>query len=136
MALGEDDQEGTGGKQTEMGRKVLVPYGVYVARGFFNPHFADQTGLTDEDLELFWRALVNMWDLDRSSSRGMMASRGLYAFSHDSRLGNAPAHVLLERVSLERNDGVAAPRSFSDYTVSIPNESDMPQGVTLTRLVG
>ena len=118
-----------------LGRKALVPYGVYVAHGFYNPHFAEQTGVTDKDLELFWQALISMWDLDRSSSRGLMACRGLYTFSHDSRLGNAPAHTLFERVSVQRKDGVAAPRRFSDYTVTI-DEADMPRGVTLTPLVG
>ncbi len=124
----------TGGKQTEMGRKALVPYGLYRAHGFFNPHFAKQTGVTEEDLSLFWQALQNMWDLDRSASRGMMACRGLYVFSHESSLGNAPAHLLFERLQVERRPEVAAPRLFKDYVVSI-DDAGMPAGVTLTRLV-
>lgn len=118
-----------------MGRKALVPYGLYRSHGFFNPHFAKQTGADSEDLDLFWQALQQMWDLDRSSSRGMMACRGLYVFSHESPLGNAPAHVLFERVSVNRKQGVEAPRSFSHYTVEI-DEAGLPSGVTLTRLVG
>lgn len=118
-----------------MGRKALVPYGVYRSHGFFNPHFAKQTGADSEDLDLFWQALQQMWDLDRSSSRGMMACRGLYVFSHESPLGNAPAHVLFERVRASARPGVVAPRSFSDYTVEV-DDGALPEGVTLTRLVG
>ncbi|MBS1966506.1 MAG: type I-C CRISPR-associated protein Cas7/Csd2 [Chloroflexi bacterium SZAS-1] len=134
VVVSEETGEGKSGKQTEMGRKSLVPYGLYRAHGFFNPHFAAKTGTTSADLELFWMALQMMWDLDRSASRGMMACRGLYIFTHESKLGNAPAHKLLDRVSIIRNEGVIAPRSFRDYRVSV-NETDMPQGVALTRLV-
>jgi len=88
----------------------------------------------EADLELFWDALVNMWDLDRSAARGMMSLRGLYVFTHDRKLGNAPAHELFERIRPTLNDGVASPRKFSDYTVDAGD--DLPDGVTLTRLVG
>ncbi len=128
-----DDGETTGGKVTEMGRKSLVPYGLYRAHGFFVPSFAEQTGFDSEDLGLFWTALQMMWDLDRSASRGLTGCRGLYIFSHDSKLGNAPAHKLFERVTVERSPDVVAPRAFSDYTVRI-DETEMPGGVTLTRL--
>jgi CRISPR-associated protein Csd2 len=124
----------TTGKQTEMGRKALVPYGLYRASGFFNPHFAKQTGVTTEDLELFWQALQLMWDTDRSASRGMLACRGLYIFSHASSLGDAPAHKLLDRVRVERRSDLAAPRSFKDYSVVV-EETDLTEKVTLTRLV-
>lgn len=124
----------TGGKQTEWGRKALVPYGLYRAHGFFNPHFAKQTGVTAEDLSLFWEALQGMWDLDRSASRGMMACRGLYVFSHESNLGNAPAHVLFERVTVSRRPEVEAPRSFAHYEVKVDGAA-LATGVTLTRLV-
>ncbi len=117
-----------------MGRKSLVPYGLYRAYGFFNPHFAKQTGATAEDLDLFWTALQMMWDLNRSASRGMMACRGLYIFSHTSSLGDAPAHKLLERVTAAKHAGVVASRSFGDYSVSV-NTADMPDKVTLTTLV-
>lgn len=124
----------TTGKQTEMGRKSLVPYGLYRAHGFFNPHFASQTGVTSEDLALFWQALQMMWDTDRSASRGMMACRGLYIFSHESSLGNAPAHKLLERVVVARRPEVTAPRSFHDYTVQV-DATALPEKIALSRLV-
>ncbi len=118
-----------------MGRKATVHYGLYLAHGFFNPHFAQRTGATSEDLGIFWQALQMMWDLDRSASRGMMACRGLYVFSHESNLGNAPAHTLFERIVAEKKPGVEAPRKFSDYSVTV-NGDNLPTGVTLTRLVG
>jgi len=130
-----EEGAGVSGKQTEMGRKALVPYGLYRAHGFFNPHFAKQTGVTEEDMDLFWQALQQMWDLDRSSSRGMMACQGLYAFSHESSLGNAPASRLFERVRVTARPGVVAARTFGDYTVEV-DAADLPEGVTLTRLVG
>jgi CRISPR-associated protein Csd2 len=132
-AATEDDLEAP--THGTLGRKALVPYGLYRAHGFFNPHFAKQTGVTEEDLSLFWAALQNMWDVDRSASRGMMACRGLYIFSHESSLGNAPAHTLFERVQIERSGDVVAPRSFRDYYVTV-DESELPNGVTLARLVG
>ena len=113
-----------------MGRKAYIPYGLYVAHGFFVPSFAEATGFNDEDLDLLWQALVNMWDLDRSASRGLTACRGLYVFSHESKLGNAPAHKLLERIQIQRNEGVAVARAFSDYTVTI-NQRDLPSEVEL-----
>ncbi|HEU4328806.1 MAG TPA: type I-C CRISPR-associated protein Cas7/Csd2 [Roseiflexaceae bacterium] len=124
----------TTGKQTEMGRKALVPYGLYRAHGFFNPHFAGQTGATAEDLALFWRALLMMWDHDRSAARGMMACRGLYIFTHESPLGNAPAHTLLERVHVERRPDVQAPRAFRDYSVAV-DDAGLPPGIALARVV-
>ena len=124
-----------GGKRTEMGRKMLVPYGLYRAHGFFNPHFADQTGVDEQDMGIFWSALTGMWDLDRSAGRGMTACRGLYVFSHDSKLGNAPAHVLFDRVSVRMEDDVIVPRRIQDYDVLL-DISDLPNGVNLTRLVG
>jgi CRISPR-associated protein Csd2 len=116
-----------------MGRKAFIPYGLYVAHGFFIPSFAEDTGFNNADLELFWNALINMWDLDRSASRGLTACRGLYVFSHDSKLGNAPAHKLLERVHIQRKAGVEVARAFTDYTV-IVNSENLPAGVTLHTL--
>lgn len=137
VVVADDGSEGTGGKQTEMGRKAIVPYGLYRAYGFFNPHLALQTGVTEEDLALFWEALVNMWDVDRSAARGMMATRGLYVFSHESSLGNAPAHRLFETVQVQRRDGVETPRKFGDYDVTAPPEGELLdfRGVTLNRPV-
>ena len=118
-----------------IGRKTTVPYGLYRAHGFFNPNFAAQTGADSADLEVFWNALQMMWDLDRSASRGEMACRGLYVFSHDSRLGNAPAHRLFETIETP-GSSVPAPRSFSDYSVVHPDDGKLKEfpGVTLTAL--
>jgi CRISPR-associated protein Csd2 len=125
--------EKEGGKVTEMGRKALLPYGLYKAYGFFTPSFAEDTKAQQFDLEIFWAALQNMWDLDRSASRGMMACRGIYVFSHDCKYGNAPAQRLLERVSAKKKATVEAARLFSDYDVLV-NDSELPAGITLTRL--
>ena len=132
---GDDDGEAV--NYGTMGRKSTVPYGVYRAHGFFNPHFAAQTSVNSADLELFWTALEMMWDVDRSASRGEMACRGLYVFSHDSKLGNAPAHRLLDRVQAPPSASTA-PRSFSDYTIERPADGPVEgcPGVTLTTLVG
>jgi CRISPR-associated protein Csd2 len=122
-------------KITEMGRKAIVLYGLYRAYGFFSAYFAQDTGVTASDLGLFWEALQNMWDQDRSAGRGSMACRGLYIFSHQSPRGNVPAHLLFDRIKIARNPGVEVLRSFSDYNVSV-DESNLPVGVTLGRLVG
>jgi CRISPR-associated protein Csd2 len=118
---------------TTMGRKSFVPYGLYLGHGFFVPHFAQQTGFSAEDLDLFWTALRSIWDVDRSASRGMLALRGLYVFSHENALGNAPAHSLFDRIHVNLNAGVQAPRHIGDYTVTI-DEADLPEGVTLNCL--
>ncbi len=128
-----DEGKGTGGKRTEMGRKSVVPYGLYRAAGFFNPGLAAQTGADEADLGLLWSALVNMWDLDRSASRGFMACRGIWIFSHDSPLGNAPAHRLMERVRIGRKADVKAARSVGDYDIVV-DDGSLPSGVTLTSL--
>ncbi|MDI9548142.1 MAG: type I-C CRISPR-associated protein Cas7/Csd2 [Chloroflexota bacterium] len=133
MTSGEGEDAHTTGKTTEMGRKAIVPYGLYRAHGFYNPHLARQTGFQSEDLELFWEALLNMWDLDRSAARGLMACRGVYVFSHDKPTGNAPAHRLFERIQVVRREGIAAPRAFGDYLVTA-DEADLPEGITLSRL--
>jgi CRISPR-associated protein Csd2 len=134
VVVAEDgDGSATGGKVTEMGRKALVPYGLYAGNIFYSPQQAQDTGFDDADLALFWDALERMWDFDRSASRGMMACRGIIIFSHDNPYGNAPAHRLIDRVTLSLKDGVAAPRSFSDYSVSI-DQDNLPEGITLTHL--
>jgi CRISPR-associated protein Csd2 len=134
VVVSEDGGTGQGGKVTEMGRKALVPYGLYRAHGFFNPHFAARTGVTNEDLDLLWQALQKMWDTDRSAARGMMACQGLYVFTHDSPLGNAPAHRLFQRISVARKTGVESPRSFGDYLVTVDG-APLPEGISLTELV-
>ncbi|WP_420594178.1 type I-C CRISPR-associated protein Cas7/Csd2 [Deinococcus sp.] len=117
-----------------MGRKAFIPYGLYVAHGFYVPTFAKDTGFGDEDLNLIWQALLNMWDLDRSASRGLSACRGLYVFSHSSALGNAPAHKLLGLIKPERRADVAVARSFEDYQPIEIDMSKLPEGVSLARL--
>lgn len=126
--------ENQGGDNRTMGRKFTVPYGLYVAHGFVSASLSDQTGFSDSDLSLLWEALAHMFEHDRSAARGEMATRGLYVFKHDSKLGNASAHSLFERVKISRaNEGVA--REFSDYVVSV-DEQNMPQGVSLITVVG
>lgn len=119
-----------GGGHRTMGRKATVPYGLYLCHGFVTPAFAQKTGFTEDDLALFWEALLRMFDVDRSSSRGLMGPRGLYIFRHDSRLGNASAQELFDRIRVERQTDL--PRSFADYRVTI-DDSNMPEGVTLIR---
>ncbi|WP_414691705.1 type I-C CRISPR-associated protein Cas7/Csd2 [Novimethylophilus sp.] len=128
----EAEAEKQDGDNRTMGRKFTVPYGLYIAHGFVSAHLANQTGFSEEDLELLWKSLEQMFEHDRSAARGEMATRGLYVFRHDSQLGNAPAHSLFSRIQPKLNDGVAVPRDFSDYTVSV-NEEGMPPGVTLER---
>jgi len=121
-------------KLQTIGRKTFIPYGLYMAHGFYSPYLAQSTGVSELDLTLFWQALVNMWDLDRSASRGMMAPRGLYIFSHENKLGNAPAHKLFERIKPELKEKSSVPRHFSDYEVAV-DDADLPNGITLTRLI-
>ena len=135
VVVAEDGTSASGGKQTEMGRKALVPYGLYRCHIYMSPQQAKDTGFDDDDLSLFWEALVRMWDFDRSASRGSMACRGLYVFTHDNPYGNAPAHKLLDRVTAERRPETIAPRAFSDYAITV-NDADLPDGVTLTRIEG
>lgn len=128
-------EEGESGKETEMGRKALLPYGLYRGHGFVSPAGARDTGLSERDLETFWSALQRMWEIDRSAARGFMACRGLYVFTHDDPIGNAPAHVLFDRIAITAKKGNGAARSFGDYQVKIV-DSDLPAGVTLTRIMG
>jgi CRISPR-associated protein Csd2 len=124
-----DEKEAEKPNQT-MGRKNLIPYGLYRCHGFISANLAKQTGFNDADLELLWSALTNMFDNDRSASRGTMAPQKLIIFKHESELGNAPAHKLFERVTVIRKPDVEAARSFADYTLSI-NADNLPNGVTI-----
>ncbi|WP_419622561.1 type I-C CRISPR-associated protein Cas7/Csd2 [Thiolapillus sp.] len=131
----EAEAEKQDGDNRTMGRKHTVPYGLYVAHGFVSAPLAGQTGFSENDLELFWEALENIFEHDRSAARGAMATRGLYIFRHDSKLGNAHAHDLFERIALARKPDVTVPRAFTDYDVNV-NADDLPQGVGLIRRVG
>ena len=129
----EKEAEKQGGDNRTMGRKATVPYGLYVCHGFVSANLAQQTGFSEEDLELFWDALKNMFDVDRSAARGLMSAQKLIIFKHDSVLGNAPANKLFDLVKVEKVcDG--APRSFSDYTVTI-DKAGLPANVTVEELI-
>ena len=124
----EGEAEKQQGDNRTMGRKHTVPYGVYVAHGFVSSFLAKQTGFGEDDLELLWQALAQMFEHDRSAARGEMATRGLYVFKHNSELGDAPAHALFERIQIKKT--VDVPRSFNDYAITV-NTTDLPAGVTL-----
>jgi CRISPR-associated protein Csd2 len=117
-----------------MGRKNLIPYGLYRCHGFISAHLARETGFNDADLELFWQALTQMFDHDRSASRGTMAPQKLVVFKHQSALGHAPAHKLFERVTVQRKSDVPVARAFSDYEVTV-NKPGLPSGVDLIELL-
>lgn len=129
----EKEAEKQNGDNRTMGRKATVPYGLYVCHGFISASLAKQTGFSEEDLELFFEALKNMFDVDRSAARGLMSAQKLIVFRHDSVLGNAPANKLFDLVKIMKNTE-AAPRSFSDYVVSIDKDS-VPNGVTVEELI-
>lgn len=132
----EDEAKKQGGDNRTMGRKFTVPYGLYRIHGYINPHLAEQTGFdhNGEDLKLLWNALTQLFENDRSAARGEMAPQALIVFKHDSKLGNAPAHKLLQRVTVSRKSDDAPARSFDDYNVSI-DDADLPEGVTADRLI-
>lgn len=113
------------GDNRTMGRKATVPYGLYRLHGFVNPFFAEQTGFSEDDLNLLWDAFKNMFDLDRSAARGLMSAQKLVIFKHASSLGNAPANKLFERVKVTKKEGVSVSRDFSDYEVSV-DKSEIP----------
>ena len=133
VASEEESQKQNGDNQT-FGRKATVPYGLYRAHGFISAALARETTFSEDDLALLWEALKNMFDLDRSAARGLMAARRLIVFKHDSDLGNAPAHKLFERVKVEAKDPSRPARSFSDYEITI-DESKLPKGVQLLDLI-
>lgn len=121
-------------KTAEMGRKHIVPYGLYRVEGYISAKLANDatkgSGFSEDDLALFWDALVNMFEHDHSAARGKMATRKLFIFKHDSELGNAPAHKLFDLVTIEKVSGASPPRSFADYAVKI-DQAQVPAGVVL-----
>ena len=121
-------------KNTEMGRKYVVPYGLYRAEGYVSANLARKTtGFSGEDLALLWQAILNMFECDHSAARGKMAVRELIVFKHDSELGNAPAYKLFDTVKVERIDAEKPPRAYADYKVSV-DKAAVPAGVTVTRM--
>lgn len=125
----EAEAEKQKGDNRTMGRKFTVPYGLYRAHGFISASLAKDTGFSENDLSLFWEALHNMFDHDRSAARGEMNARALVIFKHEDRLGNAPAHVLFDKITVTPKSEV--PRSFQDFNIVLPSQSDMPSGVEL-----
>src|SRR5690625_3836157 len=131
----EKEAEAQSGDNRTMGRKHIIPYGLYRAHGFISAKLAERTGFSDDDLALFWRALTNMFEHDRSAARGEMAARKLIVFQHDSAMGNAPAHVLFDAIKIERTgDGSEAPRSYADYQVNIDRDA-IPAGVNVEEFI-
>lgn len=117
-------------KQSEMGKKSIISYGLYRAEGYISAMLAQKvTGFSEEDAELLWTAIINMFENDRSAARGKMCLRKLYIFKHDSALGNAPAHILFDKICIEKKADIVTPRQFSDYIISV--DKDMPTGVEL-----
>lgn len=120
-------------KERTMGRKHIVPYGLYLAQGFISAPLAEKTGFSDQDLELLWNALINMFEHDRSAARGLMSSQKLFVFKHADKLGNAPAHKLFDLIDIKRNDRTEGPaRSFKDYDVTV---GSAPAGVEIIELL-
>ena len=124
-----EDRQAAGGT-SEMGKKSLVPYGLYRAEGYISAMLAQNvTGFDENDLELLWTSIINMFEHDRSAARGKMSMRKLYIFKHNSAIGNAPASVLFDKIHVEKKAGKVVTRDFSDYEISV--DGDIPSGVTL-----
>ena len=122
-------------KSTEMGRKSIVPYGLYRAEGFVSANLARKvTGFTEDDLELLWEAIINMFENDHSAARGKMAVRELIVFKHSKELGDCPAYKLFDAVEVKRNEGVEYPRKYQDYTVQI-REENIPDSIEIKRMI-
>ncbi len=132
----EKEAENQSGDNRTMGRKHIIPYGLYRAHGFISAKLAERTGFSADDLDLFWQALVNMFEHDRSAARGEMAARKLFVFEHASAMGNAPAYVLFDAVKVTRaGSGEDKPaRSFSDYWVTL-DKAAVPADVTVRELI-
>lgn len=114
---------------TEMGRKHIIPYALYRAEGYISAALANKTLMKEEDIELLWEAIINMFEHDRSAARGKMTLRKLIVFKHQDVLGNHPSHLLFDKVKVSLKEEVDVPRSFSDYDITIDNK--MPEGVSL-----
>lgn len=128
------EAETQSGDNRTMGRKFTVPYGLYRAHGFINPYLAEKTGFDDDDLELFFKALEQMFETDRSAARGEMAPQAIVCFEHAEPLGNAPASKLFDHVSVARKDDASGlpARSFNDYELRI-DDNNLPSGIDINR---
>ena len=133
----EEESKNQSGDNRTMGRKHTVPYGLYRTHGYISAHYANDTGFSEEDLALLWQALMNMFDHDRAAARGEMNCRGLYIFKHESKLGNAPAHVLFEQIKVKAKNKDSPTRNFSDYTISVNDQAiNDINGITFIRKIG
>lgn len=132
VATEKEAEQQNGGNRT-MGRKSTVPYGLYVCHGFVSANLAKQTGFSEEDLNIFWEALKNMFDIDRSAARGLMSAQKLIVFKHATELGNAPANKLFDLVKVEKACN-GTPRSFNDYEVTI-DRNGIPENITIQELI-
>ena len=123
-------------KERTMGRKHIIPYGLYRVHGYISAKLAEKTGFSEDDLQLFWTALINLFEHDRSAARGEMAARKLIVFKHELPLGNAPAHRLFETVTVQRVEGEqgSPAKAYSDYAISIDSEA-LPNGVSVEELL-
>ena len=122
-------------KSTEMGRKNIVPYGLYRVEGYISANLARKvTGFTEDDLELLWEAIINMFEIDHSAARGKMAVRELIVFKHSKELGDCPAYRLFDAVEVKKKDNVVYPRKYQDYTVTI-HEEQIPDTVEVQRKI-
>lgn len=132
----EKEAEAQSGDNRTMGRKHILPYGLYRAHGFVSAKLAERTGFSNDDLQLLWNALINMFEHDRSAARGEMAARKLIVFEHENAMGNAPAHALFDAVKVQRAEGTEdrPARNFSDYRISVDAEA-MPKGVSVRELL-
>lgn len=130
----EREAEDQKGDNRTMGRKSTIPYGLYRTHGFISANIAQDTKFNELDLELFWDALKNMFDIDHSAARGLMAPRKLIIFKHSSELGDAPAHKLFDRVKVYKKDNDAPARSFDDYVVEIDRDN-LPEGVKIIEAI-
>lgn len=119
---------------TEMGKKNYVPYALYKCEGYISAKLAqDKTGFSEDDLNIFWESIINMFEHDHSAARGKMVVRKLIVFKHDSSLGNAPSHKLFERIDISKNNPEVPARNYKEYSISI-NRDDMPSGVSLNEM--
>jgi CRISPR-associated protein Csd2 len=129
------EAEDQGGDNRTMGRKFTIPYGLYKSYGFISANLANQTSFSEEDLKLLWETLANMFDHDRSASHGLMQTRGLFVFKHDSEFGRAPAHRLFDLIKIKKKATDKVARSFDDYEVEI-DQINLPEGVELIQMQG
>ena len=116
-----------------MGKKSIIPYALYRAEGYVSAPLASKTGLSEEDLDLLWEAIINMFENDHSAARGKMCMRKLYIFKHESPLGNCPSHLLFDKIDVKPVVEKEAPRSFKDYEISV--DRNIPAGIELVEII-